>query len=343
MTHLPRRHSAFTLVELLVVIAIIGILIGLLLPAVQAAREAARRMECSNKARQLGIAMHNFHSALKKFPRNYKQVGPNAWEALSANYELLPHIEQTQLYRDFESNITNWGWTYNVGMNTNLASFKCPSANRPPLRGFHPHGWDGPGTNYAWSTGSSVETVWAYNRFNGFMSYQTDRRMADFLDGLSNTLMGSEVLSGSGRTGSSGTFPFDVFYVGSNGPFDAIVNKDFPTTAEVTNIGNMARTSPVGFKSNNGTMWAWYAAGHSTFNTAVPPNWQYPSAGSACCPGGAHDWGYGIIPPRSLHGTGVNATMADCSTQFISNSIDILVFQRLGNRDDGGAAAPDIP
>lgn len=329
-----RTQSGFTLVELLVVIAIIGVLVGLLLPAVQSAREAARRMDCSNRIRQLGLAMLNFESAYKKFPRNYKQVGGNAWEATSASVEILPHLEQTQLYMQFNLNAANWGWTYNTGMNTPLTSFKCPSARPGSIRGTHPHGWDGPGSNYAWSTGSSIETVWAYNRFNGFMSYRFDRNLEDFLDGASNTIMAGEILSGSRQTGSEGWYPYDIFYVG-NGLFNAVVNKDYPTETELRNIGMQAKTSPIGYKSNNGNMWAWYAAAHSTFNTSAPPNWQYPSAGGDCCPGGAHDWGFGIIPPRSMHGGGVNIVLLDGSTQYVGSSIDVLVFQRLGDRDDG--------
>jgi len=88
-------------------------------------------------------------------------------------------------------------------------------------------------------------------------------------------------------------------------------------------------------RSNNGTMWAWYAAGQSSLNTAAPPNWQFPTTGGDCCPGGANDWGYGIFPPRSAHSGGVNALLGDGSVRFIPNSIDIFTFQRLGNRQDG--------
>lgn len=330
------RSSGFTLVELLVVIAIIGVLVALLLPAVQAAREAARRNSCVNNLKQLGLGMHNFHDTYNKFPQNHTQVGGNVWEAVSASFHMLPYIEQTPLYTEGQARITNkdWGWTYNTMMNTKLSVFICPSSPGSPKRGSHPHGWDGPGGNYAWCTGSSVEVNWAGDRFNGMISYQTDRRMANVPDGLSNTILASEVLSGSGKTGASGQFPFDIFYAG-NGPITSVANQDFPTEAELTAIGTTAKNSPIGFKSNNGTMWAWYAAGHSTFNAAGPPNWQYPSAGGDCCPGGAHDWGHGIIVARSMHPGGVNACLGDGSVRFLNNNINLLTYQRLGNAKDG--------
>lgn len=331
----PRQRSrGFTLIELLVVIAIIAILIALLLPAVQQAREAARRTECKNKLKQLGIAMHNHHDVYRKFPRNYLQVGGNAWEALSANYYLLPFLEQNNAYEQAEANITNWGWIYGNTMNIDLAAFHCPSAVPGPERGSHPQGWDGPSTNYAWCTGSSTDTVWAGNRFNGAIAYQTDRRLADITDGTSNTVMAAEILSGSGNTGSTGKYPYDFFYVG-NGTINAVADKEFPTQAELDSIGSAALSSPIGFKSNNGTMWAWYAAGQSTFNAAAPPNWKYPTTGGDCCPGGAHDWGVGIVPPRSQHPGGVNACLADGSVRFITDNVDLLTWQRLGNRKDG--------
>jgi len=329
----PHR-GAFTLIELLVVIAIIAILIGLLLPAVQKVREAASRMKCQNNLKQLGLAMHNYHDANGKFPRNYLKVGTNAWEALSANYFLLPYVEQTALYQQGQSNLTNWSWMYNTLMNTDLSVFKCPSAPAGSRRGTNPNGWDGPGSNYGWSTGSSVETVWAGNRFNGLMAYEVDRKMADVTDGLSNTLMASEILSGSGASGTSGKYPYDVFYAG-NGVFTSVVNKDWPTQAELDTIGNAAKSSSTGLRSNNGTLWGWYAAGQSTLTTAAPPNWKWPTAGGDCCPGGAHDWGYGIFPPRSAHTGGVNALLGDGSVRFIRDSVDLVTFQRLGNRGDG--------
>jgi prepilin-type processing-associated H-X9-DG protein len=80
----------------------------------------------------------------------------------------------------------------------------------------------------------------------------------------------------------------------------------------------------------------WYPAGQSAFTTAAPPNWSFPTAGGACCPGGAHDWGNGIIPARSEHTGGVNAVMGDGSVKFIRNSVDLVTWQRLGARNDRG-------
>jgi prepilin-type N-terminal cleavage/methylation domain-containing protein/prepilin-type processing-associated H-X9-DG protein len=336
-TTTPNRRpdrAGFTLIELLVVIAIIAVLVAILLPAVQQAREAARASDCKNRLKQIGIAIHNHHETFGKVPRNYKQVGGNAWEALSANFELLPYMDFANTYNAAQPNLTNWGWIYGNTMNANVTTFRCPSALDGSKRGTHAQGWDGPGTNYALCTGSIVETVWAADRFNGVFSYQTDRKFADVLDGLSNVVMVGEILSGSGQAGASGKYPNDIFYVG-NGLFNSIVDKNFPTQSEIDAIGNTAKTAPIGFKSNNGTMWAWYAAAQSTFNTSATPNWKYPTAGGDCCPGGAHDWGFGIIPPRSQHAGGVNVTLGDGSVRFIQNDIDLLTFQRLGHARDG--------
>jgi prepilin-type N-terminal cleavage/methylation domain-containing protein/prepilin-type processing-associated H-X9-DG protein len=331
---LSSRSRAFTLIELLVVIAIIAILIALLVPAVQKVREAAARTQCINNLKQLGLASHAYHDVNKKFPRNYTQVGGNAWEALSANYWLLPYLDQAPLYNQGQANMANWGWMYNNLMNTPVAVFRCPSAPPAPSRGSNPNGWDGPGVNYAWCTGSSIDTVWGGSNFNGIIAYQVDRKIANVTDGLSNTILAAEILSGSNSGSGSGRYPFDVFYT-SNGLFTSIVDRNFPTAAELTNIGSTAKSAPTGVRSNNGTMWAWYAAGQSTFNAAAPPNWSLPSSGGDCCPGGAHDWGYGIIPPRSMHSGGVNVLLGDGTVRFIQNNIDLLTFQRLGNRADG--------
>lgn len=336
-----KKPKAFTLIELLVVIAIIAILIGLLLPAVQKVREAAARAKCSNNLKQLGLAMHSYHDVFRIFPRNYTRIGTNAWEAVSVNFLLLPYVEQTSLFQKLQlpadpavGDGTAWTNDWNAA-NTRLSVFICPSSEPAPDRTTGGV-WGGPGCNYGWSTGSSIETAWAGTRFNGMISYQSDTKMSDVTDGLSNTLLASEFLVGTGLNANNGTgvFPQDIFYT-NNGLFNAVVNKNFPTQTELDSIGTSAKTSPTGARGSMGGNWAWYSAGQTTLNTAAPPNWKHPSAGGDCCPGGAHDWGFGIIPPRSRHTGGVNTLFGDGSLRFIQNSITLITFQYLGNKADG--------
>jgi len=352
------RRVGFTLIELLVVIAIIAILIGLLVPAVQKVREAANRAQCQNNLKQLGLGVHSYHDTFKKFPRNYRRVGQNVWESMSANYFLLPFIEQAPLYNATQAIlppepvppdlataslpntapfIAAWN-TVNATngiQNIKLPIFICPSSPPSPGRGTNPSGWDGPGCNYGWSTGSRIETVWAGANFNGMIAYLVDRKMAFVSDGLSNTLLASEFLPGQSNSTTVGKYPYDWFYTGSDNDFTAIKNRDFPTAAELAVLGAKAKTSAQQVRSNNGARWAWYAAGQTTLTTAAPPNWEYPNTGGSCCPGGAHDWGFGIAPPRSMHTGGVNALLGDGSVRFISSSVDLLTFQALGNARDG--------
>jgi type II secretory pathway pseudopilin PulG len=322
----------------LVVITIIGILVALLLPAVQAAREAARRLQCGNNLKQLALAMHNYHAQHDTFPRNgylnpaWGAPNPNlAWQQFSVNVYILPFLEQQNLYDQFRWN--DWGHDHDNGpMQQKLSLFLCPSS--PPAVIGSANYWYGPGSNYGWCSGSTFDTAWGATAAiaNGMFNIYQEVRMSDVSDGLSNTLMASEFLTGSGGT-TTATFPNDVFYAGA-GVYNA-ANHDFPTQAELDAIGTAALNSPQGYLTNNGTLWSWYAHGQSLFNAAAPPNFRYPSSGGDCCPGGAHDWSPGLIPPRSMHAGGVNVALGDASIHFINDGIDLLTWQRLGNRHDG--------
>ena len=111
MRRFKELRAAFTLVELLVVIAIIGILVGLLLPAVQAAREAARRMQCSNNLKQLGLAVHNFESARRQLPTSLRPpsnlASSGEQSRVSVLTDLLPYLEQTAVFDRYNKAI-NW-------------------------------------------------------------------------------------------------------------------------------------------------------------------------------------------------------------------------------------------
>ena len=326
----PALRAAFTLIELLVVIAIIAILIGLLLPAVQKVREAAARNQCTNHLKQITLAMHAYHDGNGKFPKNANGTFAQAYEKLSATYKILPYMEQTPLYNQFVETGT-WG-TNNAANGTKIPNLICPSAE--PYGGtLNIGGWSGPGVNYAWCSGSSVQTAWSTPTTNGIFNNSAEIRMADIKDGQSNTIIAAEILSGNGNN-TTGVYPNNIMYT-ADALFTSIVNKNFPTVAELNTIGNSAKTSPTGTRGNIGSMWSWYAHGQSLFNTSAPPNWELPTAGGVCCPGGGHDWGWGIVPPRSYHTGGVNAAFADGSVKFINNTVDTLTFQKLGHRADG--------
>ena len=137
-----RPLRAFTLVELLVVIAIIGILVALLLPAVQAAREAARRMQCGNNLKQMGLALHNYHDTYKAFPFGHMFRGDFDGDPLDEDggtgfgwaTALLPFMEQKTLYDKFDHRvpISNSTASQNLTLaQTHLPAFACPSDTKP--------------------------------------------------------------------------------------------------------------------------------------------------------------------------------------------------------------------
>jgi prepilin-type N-terminal cleavage/methylation domain-containing protein/prepilin-type processing-associated H-X9-DG protein len=204
------QRNAFTLVELLVVIAIIGILISLLLPAVQAAREAARRMQCTNNLKQLGIAFHNYHDTHKVFPPAYviqpggggvhgepdpqtRDAGPGwGWGAL-----LLPFLEQGNVQAEFDFNLPCWDPAHTVPATRELDVFLCPSASgcQGPMKVR-----DGSGNAMAefgrscYVANAGQEEPWLYSvdRYEGIadgpLYRNSETRFADVTDGLSNTV-----------------------------------------------------------------------------------------------------------------------------------------------------------
>ncbi|MEQ1824584.1 MAG: DUF1559 domain-containing protein [Pirellula sp.] len=211
-----KRQRGFTLVELLVVIAIIGILVGLLLPAVQAAREAARRMSCSNNLKQMGLALHNYESANKKFPAGFIDTRPTGdplkdggWSWMAA---VLPFMEGTALYSTLDFNYHPYGATTTVsdpaGRNHAAAkilipTFRCPSDTAPATRAMNngnPGGTDALAiTSYCGNIGpfdgqlcDNVAMAPA-PRTIGTLVVNRQRKIGDLTDGTTNVIMVGEV------------------------------------------------------------------------------------------------------------------------------------------------------
>lgn len=209
-----RRQSVhqrgFTLVELLVVIAIIGILVGLLLPAVQAAREAARRIQCTNNLKQIGLALHTYESAHRRFPPGFisqvtgpwpgggnnpvPEVGPG-WSLFAM---ILPQIEQTNLHGIVDFNLPITHPVNQAARSTNVASYRCPSdtwddfvtvwPNTLGINDLAPCSYIGclGGGNPANAPGYTA--MYEQQPFNGMFHRNVAIRHADITDGTSNTI-----------------------------------------------------------------------------------------------------------------------------------------------------------
>lgn len=208
MISLSRRvRRGFTLIELLVVIAIIAVLIALLLPAVQQAREAARRSQCINNLKQLGLALHTYHDSMNVFPPGWigaqagvpNMQGPNgfAWGS-----HILPYIDQAPLYSRLNFNLSCLDASNQVARQTVLATFRCPS---DPSTDIWSLGQEGnvtnilttlPTANYVGSFGTEgFEDICENPPFpaaqcisNGMFFHNSAMRMADVVDGTSNTV-----------------------------------------------------------------------------------------------------------------------------------------------------------
>ena len=209
-----RKYSGFTLVELLVVIAIIGVMVGLLLPAVQAAREAARRMQCSNNLKQIGLGLHNHHDTFRHLPSNIRPSAVSTVRVRWATF-LLPYIEQNTLYEQID-HTRNWSdpvattpprIANSVLFGTRISAYECPSApNGTVIDGAPaPETWQPIVANgdYSGFYGVSPELLTlglidpaSSGVSNGALSKSIKLNFRDFTDGLSNTL---HITESSGR------------------------------------------------------------------------------------------------------------------------------------------------
>lgn len=197
--HRYRGQRGFTLVELLVVIAIIGILVALLLPAVQAAREASRRSSCQNNLRQLGLGAHNFHDTYNKLPSSIRPGGLTTAPRIAGLTFLLPFIEQGNIYDKYDQTV-NWSHANNLPLTSRqVPPFQCPSSPEPKrLDGDPQLTWTQivAVTDYSPTTGidQRLVTLGLVDNVSreGMLPKNSEPRMADVLDGLSNTILYAE-------------------------------------------------------------------------------------------------------------------------------------------------------
>ena len=345
-------RRGFTLVELLVVIAIIGTLVGLLLPAVQAARESARRSDCTNRVKQMALGMQNLADTQPQpsfLAAGYVQTGTMWWSGAGASLywsslhcSLLPFIEGGDVVAGYQ--VKNWvdgpSSTHDdpsLPTNRNksislrrVPAFRCPSDAIVVS----------PGVNYAWNVGSTI--YWDNAAMNGPIRRNKDTKLSAITDGLSKTILLSEILTGDGSS-SAFTFPRDML---NSVPTSSITTPVMPPQSQVDALGAAAQAAmdggaASGHRSNNGDMWSQNSFHSTSYNTVAPPNWKYPTSTSAS----SAAWiigGNGVYPARSAHGGGVTAGMCDGAVLFLRDEIDPVVYQRLGGRNDAGSVSTDF-
>jgi len=313
------KRPAFTLVELLVVIAIIGILIALLLPAVQAAREAARRSQCTNHLKQIGLALQNYHDTYNRLPalRGGTQ-GTDPWNngnntQLSGWIGLLPFMEQVPLWEQIRAGGTYNGTTYPpfgpAAWSTNYPPFRqqvpgllCPSDPAGPNR--DPSNSQGR-VNYMFSVGDTINDN-AYNETRGVFAGTRYRRFADITDGLSNTLAQAERAIANGDNLIRGGTAFGID--------SATTMHTDPTICLATAGANGRYASGVTVSHGTGRYWADGRPNWCGVCTVLPPN-------SPSCRSNA-DYHWGIWSASSYHPGGVNGLMVDGSVHFFSETIN---------------------
>ncbi len=373
-----QRRTGFTLIELLVVIAIIAVLISLLLPAVQSAREAARRAQCTNNLKQIGLAMHNYHGVNNAFPPGGTNTSTiqgqvaQGWGCWSAHAMMLPYLEQTTIYNALNFNIVcesasnnNDDLCQTTGTTRNISVFLCPSDAGADTFGQWSGGPAGqsynfPGNNYFASVGSSMNQygnslyaeivpVGASAPNGMFQVFGSSITVASVTDGTSNTIAMGEWIKGS--TKGTLQLPQDAVVMGTTLPAGAAPGSPLllmPAGGAGFNawlqqcVQQIPATNGMGNPySELGQDWCVGLFFHTIGNTLVGPNPPYPNCAADVYGLGDTDDDIGYFGLSSRHPGGCNVLMADGSARFLKNSVSQLTLWGLGSRNQGEVFSAD--